>query len=126
VLNDSKEFKIPKQFTLFGHQYTIELQPDLFEKNQCYGIADEDLKKITVQSKGSVKKVTKEGKKEILQTVDITDEIILETYYHELMHIILDSIGQEKLSQNEALVNMIGKALLEIYLSSIYEEDSKK
>jgi hypothetical protein len=102
------------------------VQEDLFEKNQCYGIADEDLKKIIIQSKKLVKKISKDGKKVISQDMKITDETFLETYYHEMVHIIFDSIGEEKLSQNEALVNMVGKALLEIYLSSIYEQNSKK
>lgn len=124
--NDPKKFKIPKEFTLFGHRYTVEFQKDLFEKSQCYGTADEDLKKIVLQSKGQVKKTIKENGKQISEVLDITDEIILETYYHELMHIIFDSIGHEKLSQNEALVNMIGKSLLEVYLSSLYEKSSKK
>jgi hypothetical protein len=126
VSNDPKDFKIPKEFTLFGHRYTIEVQEDLFEKNQCYGTADEDLKKIIIQSKKLVNKLSKDGKKVTSQEMEITDETFLETYYHEMVHIIFDSIGQEKLSQNEALVNMVGKALLEIYLSSIYEQDSKK
>ena len=124
--NDPKKFKVPKEFTLFGHRYTVEVQEDLFEKSQCYGMADEDLKKIIVQSKKVVEKLTKDGKKEIRQSMEITDETFLETYYHEMVHIIFDSIGQEKLSHDEALVNMIGKALLEIYLSSIYEQNSKK
>lgn len=124
--NDLKNFKIPKEFTLFGHRYTVEVQEDLFEKNQCYGIADEDLKKIIIQGKKLVKKISKDGKKVISQDMKITDETFLETYYHEMVHIIFDSIGEEKLSQNEALVNMVGKALLEIYLSSIYEQNSKK
>ena len=39
----------------------------------------------------------------------ITEETMIETFFHEVVHIILDSTGELKLSQNEKFVNMMGK-----------------
>lgn len=126
MANDPKQFQIPKEFTLFGHRYSVEVMHDLFDKTHCYGTADDDLKKITIQSKKKITRTIKEKGKEISHELSMTPENFVETYYHELTHIIFDALGQEKLSQNESLVNMIGKAFLEIYLTSIYEQNSKK
>lgn len=121
MANDPKKFRIPKEFTLFGHQYSVVMDNNLFDKENCYGIADDDLKLIRIQKKKRVAKWDGvDPKKKVF--VDITDEVIVETFYHELSHIILDAIGEEKLSHNEKLVNMMGKALLEIYLYSVYEK----
>jgi hypothetical protein len=51
--------------------------------------------------------------------------MVIETFFHEVSHIIFDAMGEEELSANERLVNMMGKCMLEIYLSSVYEKDSE-
>ena len=66
----------------------------------------------------------KEDGKMVERKLIITEETMIETFFHEVVHIILDSTGELKLSQNEKFVNMMGKAWLEIYLSSVYEKDS--
>lgn len=122
--NEAKNFKIPKSFTLFGHKYDVILSDDLFKTSNCYGLADDDLKTVTIQKAAKVAKIYEEEEKEV--PFYITDEVVVETFYHEMTHIILDAIGETKLSENEALVNMFGKAWLEIYLSSTYEKDSQE
>lgn len=121
--NDAKKFKIPKSFTLFGHKYEVILSDDLFASKNCYGVADDDTKSIIIQKSNKVVKTHEEGDEVYFQ---ITDEVVVETFYHEMTHIILDAIGETKLSENETLVNMFGKAWLEIYLSSTYEKDSQE
>lgn len=124
MVNDPKKFRIPSEFTLFGHRYTVSIEEDLFEKEKCYGMTDDDLKIVRLQRKKTVTKqnVDETTKETTSVTFDLTDEVIIETFYHELTHLILDALGESEFSENEALVNMIGKASLEIYLSSIYGE----
>jgi len=124
VLNPNKKINIPKEFTLLGHKYTVVIKKDLFETEDCYGNADEDLKLIQIQDLGEVTKRYKEDGKMVERKLIITEETMIETFFHEVVHIILDSTGELKLSQNEKFVNMMGKAWLEIYLSSVYEKDS--
>ena len=107
-----------------GHKYTVVIKKDLFETEDCYGNADEDLKLIQIQDLGEVTKRYKEDGKMVERKLIITEETMIETFFHEVVHIILDSTGELKLSQNEKFVNMMGKAWLEIYLSSVYEKDS--
>jgi hypothetical protein len=127
VANDPKKFRIPKEFTLFGHRYSVIIDDQLFTRDNCYGQADDDARHIKIQKKGTVsrKDDVEEGEAEKFTSIEITDEVILETFYHELTHIIFDALGEYKLSQKERLVNMIGKAMLEVYLSSAYEEETK-
>ena len=123
MINDPKNFKIPTEFILFGHRYIIIIEEDLFEKKQRYGEIDDDLKIMRLQKKKTLTKrdVDETTKEVTIDTFDLTDEVIIETFYHELTHAILEALGESGLSENEALVNMIGKALLEIYLTSKIE-----
>lgn len=125
MLNDPKNFKIPEEFILFGHKYKVQIETDLLEKEDCYGIADEDLKLIRLQGVGEAIMKYKEDGKDCTSKIQITDETITETFFHEIMHIVLYASGEEALSENERFVNVMGKALLEIYLTSKYEQNSK-
>ena len=126
MFNTNKKIQIPKEFTLFGHKYNVIIKQDLFETEQCYGQADDDLKQIILQDVGEVKKIYKEAGKTIEKKMMITNEVLVETFFHEIAHVMLDAAGETKLSGNEQFVNIIGKAWLEIYLSSVYEKDSQE
>lgn len=127
MLYSEKTLTIPTEFTLFGHKYKIVLEKDLITTESAYGTASEDLKLIRLQDVGDVLRTytDEDGKKENVK-LTITDETVIETFFHEITHIILSSMGDDKLSENEKLVNIMGKAWLEIYLSLKYEKDSNK
>jgi hypothetical protein len=80
-----------------------------------------------LQDVGQVLKtyIDDDGKEEKVM-LTITDETLIETFFHEITHIILDSMGEDSISENEKIVNIMGKAWLEIYLSLKYEKDSNK
>jgi len=124
VFNEQKSTRIPKEFTLFGHKYTIVFRDDLLEKENCYGSFDEDLKILELQRIGMAKKVSEVDGVKTLVDVMVTKETFIETFFHEMVHAMLESSGEDELSENERFVNMMGKCLLEIYLSSVYEKDS--
>lgn len=126
MFNIDKKLNIPKEFTLFGHKYNVVIKKDLFETEGCYGDADEDLKQIRLQDVGEVVKKIEENGHVFKSTINITENAVTETFFHEITHIILDSMGETELSENEKFVNMMGKAWLEIYLSTVYEKDSEK
>ena len=127
MANDPKNFRIPKEFTLFGSRYVVVMEDELLNKESCYGTADDDTKTIRLQKKGSVIRLHKDEETGELKPtpMEIEDSVVVETFYHELCHIILDALGECKLSKNEKLINMLGKSLLEVYLSSVYEEENK-
>jgi hypothetical protein len=123
MTNSIKNFKIPEKFVLFGHTYTVALDPDLYEKEACYGLADEDYKIIRLQSKKTLtcsREITNiAGETKTVDVYfDLTDEMLVETFFHEVIHIILSAVGQNELSENEMFVNIVAKAVLEVYLTS--------
>lgn len=122
MFDQNKKLNIPKNFTLLGHKYTVVIKKDLFETEACYGNADEDLKLIQLQDVGVVTRKYEENGKTVETVMTITEQMVIETFFHEVMHIIFDAMGEEELSENEKLVNILGKAWLEIYLSSTYHE----
>lgn len=126
MFNETKQLRVPKKFMLFGHEYTVVLVKNLYESESCYGIADDDLKLIKLQDLGTVTKKYEEEGKHIEVQFTITEQTLIETFFHEVIHIILDSLGEEQLSENEKFVNMMGKAFLEVYLSSRYEEEDSR
>ena len=127
MANDPKTFRFPKQFTLFGHKYQVEFVSDLYHTDHAYGYIDDDTKLIRIQSSGTLKKevIDKKTGKSCIE-FEVSDTLVLETFFHEMVHAILYSMDQNKLSANEAFVGMFGKALLEIYLTSEYEEKNTK
>ena len=124
MLNPNKKINIPKEFTLLGHKYNVVIRKDLFDKENCYGSADDDLKLIQIQDLGEVTKKYEEDGKMVERKLIITEETMIETFFHEVVHIILDATGESEMTENERFVNIMGKACLEIYLSSVYEKDS--
>ncbi len=44
-----------------------------------------------------------------------------ETFYHELIHALLQETENPKLSENEKLVEVLGRGLHQIIKSSVYE-----
>ena len=101
MFNTDKKINIPKEFTLFGHKYDVVIKKDLFETEGCYGDADEDLKQIRLQDVGEVVKKIEDGDHIIESKVTITENCVIETFFHEVTHIILDAMGETQLSENE-------------------------
>lgn len=122
MFNQLKVSDIPSQFTLLGHTYKVEMVDDLYERESCYGSANPDLKLIQLQSLRTVIKRFEEDGVETTMEIPITNAVVVETFFHELFHLIFEAIGEEKMFEDERLVNMMGKAFLEIYLSSVYDK----
>ena len=126
MANNPKNFRFPRSVTVVGHKYRVEFVSDLYHKEDAYGYFDDDTKLIRIQSAGPLSKVVevRDGEFENVEFV-VTDELTVETFFHELTHAILYAMDEDDLSDNEKFVGMIGKALLEIYLYSEYEETPK-
>lgn len=126
MANNPKNFRFPRSFTLFGHKYRVKFVSDLYHTEDAYGYFDDDTKLIRIQSTGSLVKSNevRTGEFEPVEFV-VTDETVVETFFHELTHAILSAMDEDKLSENEKFVGLMGKALLEIYLYSEYEENPK-
>lgn len=127
MFTQTNPVRIPSEFMLLGHRYRVVMVDSLFETEGTYGTADDDMKQICLQTPGVVKKRYKDDVRgDVVDEITITPEILIETFFHEVTHIMLDAMGEDTLSENERFVNLMGKLWLEIYLSSVYEKDSTK
>ena len=83
---------IPKKFQQFGSEISVEYCSTLHEDG-CLGRTILDENKIRINNK------------------DIPRDLIEHTYYHELVHVMLEMLGMEKISKDEAKVDSIAGLL---------------
>lgn len=95
----ANKITIPLEFKLNGKKITVEFDNDYCEDEGYLGEADFELKLITLAS-------TDNGKKLPKSEID-------KTFYHELMHLVLDAAGRHKLKFNEDFVDRVGLLLYE-------------
>jgi len=89
--------KIPKKFKVFASTINIVFDNIGLGFDSCLGSCSFTDSKITLCDtyKGDV----------------ITKSVILDTFYHEKIHIILDAMGEHELSKNEKFVEVFSRLL---------------
>jgi len=95
--------KIPKSFKLFGNTITVEFDEQLCEDREAYGLALFKEDKIILSRYAGKTKISKEN--------------IECTFFHELVHFILNKLGKDELSKNEELTEQIS-GLLHQYIKT--------
>lgn len=99
--------KIPKSFKLFGSTIDIVFENRrLNDKNQL-GESYYCESKITLADTNGLDK--------------LSDDTIVESFYHEKVHMILDSMGEHDLSGNEKFVDVFSKLLRQSDETQIFE-----
>jgi hypothetical protein len=89
--------KIPKKFKLFGTTYNIVWDNKLMNDKRIYGESDYSKSQITLSTTIGIK--------------DLSEDKILDTFYHERTHAILDMMDERDLSENEKFVDVFSKLL---------------
>lgn len=89
--------KIPKSFKLFGTTINVEFDNKRMNDKTRYGEADYSTSKITLSDTDGTDKLSQDR--------------ILDTFYHEKVHSILDMMHERDLSNNEKFVDIFGKLL---------------
>lgn len=88
------EFKIPSEFQLLSRTFKIIQVPKISingELGMCY-------------SQQGIIKLRKNLKRELKEQI----------FWHETVHSILDSLGYDKLSEDESLVDSMGSAIYQV------------
>ena len=101
--------KIPKIFKLFSTEIKIVLDNKFCNDLQMYGLADYSQSKIFISDTHGVNKLS-QGK-------------IMDTFYHEKVHMILDTMNEHELSKNEKFVDVFAKLLRQSDETSEYENN---
>jgi hypothetical protein len=95
--NLSAKLKIPKSFNLFATKIDVVFDNKYCNDHQKYGESDYSQSKITLSFTDKLNELS-EGK-------------ILDTFYHEKVHMILDTMMERELSSNEKFVDQFAKLL---------------
>lgn len=102
-----KDFTIPESFVVGGQEVKV-----LF-KNQ------EDMPSIGSLGKCNV------SNGQILISNSQTDSSKRNTFFHEMIHSILDTAGYSELSGDERLVSTVAALLMEIHSSAVVKDEKK-
>ncbi|MBC7381894.1 MAG: hypothetical protein H7296_02745 [Bacteroidia bacterium] len=90
---------IPENFTLNGKTYKVVIRDKELSKKGFWGQAFLNRKVIKLCDKFHGVSLTKEAKEQ--------------TFFHELIHMILDSMGYDKLNEDEDFVDLFAQRLHE-------------
>lgn len=98
--------KIPKSFKLFGTTYTVIWDNKIMNDMKNYGVSDYSKSEITLSDKIGDEK--------------LSNDKIMDTYYHERTHAILDMMNERDISLDEKFVDVFSKLLRQADESSVY------
>lgn len=90
---------IPEKFKLNGRVITVIIDDEYCTGEGCHGEADFVQKAITLCSRFKGKALSKADREK--------------TYFHELVHMILDSMGKDRLKWDEDFVEAFAQRLYE-------------
>lgn len=102
-------FKIPTTFKLLGQTYKVEYNNDKCDGANAYGLASFNENTIYLATEVANKPIAKDA--------------IEHTFFHELTHMILHSMGKEKLNADEKFVDLFGGMLHQVATSMTYKEE---
>lgn len=91
------KLKIPKSFKVFGTTINVVWDNKRMNNHANYGIADYGRSEIVLS--------TTQGQD------DLSNDRIMDTYYHEKVHTLLDAMNERELSSNEKFVDVFAKLL---------------
>lgn len=89
--------QIPKSFKLFATEWRVVWDDKRMEDQKAYGLCDYGQSLITLTDKDGVR--------------ELSEGIILDCFYHEKVHAILDTMHERELSENEKFVDLFAKLL---------------
>lgn len=92
-----KKIKIPKKFKLFATTVNIVWNNKRLNDKATYG--------LTEYSKSDITLSTLDGAEEL------SKDRIMDTFYHERTHSILDAMNERDLSNNEKFVDVFSKLI---------------
>ena len=97
--------KIPKKFKILGYTIKVKYKKDLCALNDVYGFAEYRKNTIRLQKVMGI----------------YTKNQIEATFYHEVVHFILNAMGEDELKSNEKFVGLFADMLHQIEKTSKYE-----
>lgn len=95
--NKESKLRIPKSFKLFSSTINVVCDTERMNDHELFGMSEYGAYKISlIDGLGSKK---------------YSDDTIVDTFYHEKVHMILDAMHERDLSTNEKFVEILAKLL---------------
>lgn len=109
----NKAMKIPESFELIGKTYKVMMVDDLTYSSgdRMVGQIQYDPATIRIQTNNSA--------------LARSEDSVLITYWHEVVHAVLSDMGEEKLSKDEKFVDLFASMLHQINKTSKFKEEKK-
>jgi Zn-dependent peptidase ImmA (M78 family) len=101
-----EEVKIPKEFYCFGELVKVVYNPDLYMDEDAYGLWHERLNHIVLQEEND--------------SLKIPHDKIVSTFFHELVHCLLEKLEYRDLSDDEQFVERFSALLYQSLKTSVY------
>lgn len=86
---------VPKRFKLFATTYNVVFNNARLNDLKCYGLSDYSKSEITLAT--------------FENASELSEDKVLDTFYHEKTHAILDMMHERELSENEKFVDQFAK-----------------
>ncbi len=106
LMGFKKEIELPKRFKLFSTTIDVSFDNKLLNEKHMYGFCDYGSCKIVLS--------------DVEGETPLTNDRILDTFYHERTYAILDAMNETKLSNNEKFVDVFSKLLRQAIETSEY------
>lgn len=89
--------KIPKSFKLFSTDVHVVFNNKRMDDLSAYGYYEHSCSTITLATKDGV--------------TDLSEDRVIDSFYHEKVHAILEAMHEHELSKNEKFVDVFAKLL---------------
>lgn len=104
--NINSKYAIPKSFKLFGSEIKVEFDNKYNNRLSQYGESDYSTLKISLSETEGVK--------------ELPADRIKDCFYHEKVHMILNTMHEDELSNNEKFVDTFAKLLRQSDITAQY------
>ena len=101
-----RKFQIPKTVTLMGHKITVKFDDGFYDKHGVLGMSYPDNNEIVLQS-------PIQGR--------VSQDVINQTYLHELQHFKFYVLGYKDLYRDEQLVDQLSQLDYQAFHSAEYK-----
>ena len=101
IRESAPEFKLPKSFEIGGMTVEVILDPNLLETHGAYGMMDMDRGKLFMQD-------------------DLSGDVQAITFHHEVVHMILNTLGKSDLNGDEGFVDGLANLLWQALKTAKY------
>jgi hypothetical protein len=102
----SSPLPIPTSFWLYGQKITVRFDPFLSDTTDCVGESRYRINEIVLQPH--------------TEGIARLESKIEQTFLHEVMHFILQNLGEEELRSNEKLIDSMAQLLHQMLTTAHY------